>query len=139
MSWSTFLTEHILLLAFIVIAVFIAVQIMFARKPRADDPAPKQASDDSSKPSGTQPEKDTVLKRMGRGFGVMYKSIANSAYVQGMREEQKTAKFTDMMPAELVQPKEQILEAHPKNEEAPRKKGKDPFATDLSNLGQVDF
>ena len=70
-------------------------------------------------------EKESVLKRMGRGFKVMYEKLCNSNYVQSIQEENKLGeegKLDDMMPKGIGEVQQE-----------------DVFSTDLSKLGKTDL
>jgi hypothetical protein len=54
-----------------------------------------------SKKQTRNTKKDTVIKRMVRGFKVMGKKIKESDYVKGIQEEQKTANPDAMLDVSL--------------------------------------
>ena len=70
-------------------------------------------------------QKESVLKRMGRGFKVMYEKLSNSNYVKSIQEENKSdsdGKLDDMMPKGLGQ-----------------ETSDDFFTTDFSKIGKAEI
>lgn len=48
-------------------------------------------------------KKESVIKRMLRGFKFMYNKLANSNYVQNMKENEKSADPNEFMPVGFEQ------------------------------------
>lgn len=76
-------------------------------------------------------KKESVIKRMGRGFKVMYEKIVNSNYVQNIKAEQESTVDKDkFMPKDLIE----------KQDKEVKKGTKNPYATDFNDpFGSVDF
>jgi hypothetical protein len=127
----TFLSNAIAKYSFVIaIAIIIFYFIYkFLLKPKNPVTTAQVQDTVQAHPLKTEISDDTAVKRMARGFKVMGLKIKESSIVKGLQEEQETATAQDFLPPELTAV----------NKKSKDKKQSNPFATDLSKLGECDF
>ena len=83
-------------------------------------------------------ERDTTIKRMKRGFKVMYDKICNSNFVKNIQEQNNNADsdtFMPNLPTEKLGTKKEIKNS--KKEEQEDEPDPDEFSTDMNKVGGV--
>ena len=110
MSILNSITSHPIILGVGVVVLFVGWR--FYLKPKLDkekEESKSNAQDNQQEKDRTQPvdstpgEKETSIKRMKRGFGVMYDKINNSQIVRNIKSEQYNPKEQDDDPMGLKQ------------------------------------
>lgn len=141
MSFIQFISNHTFLVAIVVIGIFLFYQ--FYLRPKFSEKPQIQTVQTTVANTSHLPidQKEGVGSRMARGFTVMADKIRNSEFIKNQQEEQKTAKFDDMLPKELMGSEENPEPVSKTQSETEKKRQpvNDGFSMDLSDMTKVDF